>query len=89
MKLFVRYGFWLLIGVFFFVSPTWAAKSLGEIRPGQYSIIPVANHLPGAYQNIKSYWNSLQKVELETGNQEQFKDLPDLKMKKPFIGILS
>jgi hypothetical protein len=88
MKLYSRYGFWLLIGVFIFTSITWAAQPQGEIIPGQYPLISVDNHMPEAFKNVKNYWSSLQKVELEIGNQEQFKDLPDLKMKEPFTGSI-
>jgi hypothetical protein len=88
MNSFTRYSFWLLIGVLFFTSITWAAQAEGGIIPGQYSLVPVDNHMPEAFKNVKSYWSSLQKVELEIGNQEQFKDLPDIKMKKPFTGTI-
>lgn len=88
MKPFPRYGCWLLIGVLFLTSIAWAAESLGEITPGQYPLLAVDNHMPEAFKDSKSYWDSLQKVELEIGNQEQFKDLPDLKMKKPFVGTI-
>ncbi len=52
--------------------------------PGRYPLIPKNNNLTDASSNPKDYWDSMQKVELEIGNQEQFKDLPDLKTKNPF-----
>ena len=78
---------WIIIGVLFITGICFATNfSLGEITPGQYLLEPVTNHLPETYRDSKKYWDSLQKVQLEIGNQEQFKDLPDLKMKKPYTG---
>jgi len=61
---------------------------LGEISPGKYVLKPITNHLPYAFEDPEDYRESLQKVELELGNQERFRDLPELGMKRPYTGLI-
>lgn len=80
---------WLIIGVVFFSGIAIAAdKILGEITPGKYILNPINNHLPNAIEDPDDYRKSLQKVELELGNQERFRDLPELGMKRPYTGVI-
>ncbi|MCL6590734.1 MAG: hypothetical protein K6U80_12355 [Firmicutes bacterium] len=68
----------------------WALdKTLGVIQPGEYPVVLVSNHLPETFKNSEAYWESLQKVELETGGPYSFRDLPKLGMKQPFMGAIS
>ncbi len=80
---------WPLVGALFLSGIALAAKAeLGEIKPGEYRLKPITNHLPYAYKNPDDYRESLQKVQLELGNQERFRDLPELGMKRPYTGVI-
>jgi hypothetical protein len=71
-------------------TPALAVKpALESIAPGEYRLVAVSNHTPGAYKNSQDYWKSLQRVELTIGNAGQFRDLPKLGMKNPYIGMLT
>ena len=88
MRLIGRY-IWLLAGVILLSGTTLAAKvKLGEIEPDRYNLTPINNHLPYAFKDPDDYRESLQKVELELGNQERFRDLPELGMKRPYTGVI-
>ncbi len=88
MSLFCRYV-WLITGFLFLSGIVLAANAnLGEITPGEYNLKSITNHLPYAFKNPDDYRESLQKVELELGNQERFRDLPDLGMKQPYTGVI-
>ncbi len=78
----------LVFGVLLIWSNTgWAAKEqLGEIKPGIYSMAAISNHTPVIYKKAKEYWESLQKVELLIAKPEQFKDIPKLGLKEPYVG---
>jgi len=88
IKLRKPYHWLILLGGLVLVSGmTWAAQSdLGELRAGEYSLMAINNHRPEVFKDSKDYWKSLQNIELKLGGQETFKNLPDLKMKKPYIG---
>lgn len=80
---------WLITGVLFLSGIAMAANAkLGEIKPGKYDLKPITNHLPYAFKDPDDYRKSLQKVELELGNQERFRDLPELGMKRPYTGVI-
>lgn len=69
---------------------SWALnKTLGEIQPGEYPLTMVSNHLPETFKSSDAYWKSLQKVELELGDTNSFRDVPKLGMKQPFIGTIT
>ncbi len=88
MRLMHRY-IWLLVGVVFLSGIALAASmELGEIKPGEYNLKPIVNHLPYVFNDPDDYRESLQKVELELGNQERFRDLPELGMKHPYTGVI-
>lgn len=88
MRLTGRY-IWLLTGVMLLTGVVLAAKvKLGEIEPGRYDLTPINNHLPYAFKDPDDYRESLQKVELELGNEERFRDLPELGMKHPYTGVI-
>jgi hypothetical protein len=81
----------LLIGISLISMSGWvlAAKpKLGEITPGTYQLQPITNHIPWAFDSYEAAWNIQQKVELEIGKQDQFKDLPKLGMKEPYTGVI-
>lgn len=81
---------WMIIGLFFISSCiVWAKKiTTGEITSGEYPTVAVTNHTPQTFRNDQEYWDSLQKVELSVGGQEQFKDLPKLGMRQPYTGFI-
>lgn len=80
---------WLLAGVLFLSGIALAANpKLGKIKPGEYKLKPITNHLPYAFKDPEDYRESLQKVELELGNQERFHNLPELGMKYPYTGVI-
>ena len=80
---------WLICLVLLFTSISWAAKpTLGEIQPGNYPMIAINNHIPALYKKNNDYWNSLQRVKLEVGNLQQFKDVPKLGLKNPYTGTI-
>jgi hypothetical protein len=87
-----KLGTHIIIGFLIFMLPSgigWAVKNtLGEIQPGEYPVTLVSNHLPETFKNSDAYWESLQKVELEIGGRNFFRDLPKLGMKEPFIGTI-
>ncbi|HBF37525.1 MAG TPA: hypothetical protein DDW50_09420 [Firmicutes bacterium] len=65
----------------------WAADlTLGEIEAGNYPMISINNHMPSLYKNTDQYWKSLQRVQLELGHVDQFKDVPKLGLKNPYTG---
>lgn len=87
-----RGRFWFSYGILFLtlISISWAAgPTLDGIELGEYRLIPVANHTPESYKKAGDYWSALQKVELEIGKQNQFRDLPVLGMKSPFTGFIT
>lgn len=90
MKKCCRYLVCLLcIGLLGLAGITWADKPAAEeIQPGVYPLIPITNHTPGVFKDSKEYTDSLQKVELEIGKQDQFRDLPKLGMKNPYTGTI-
>lgn len=65
-----------------------ARPGLGELQTGEFALSPITNHQPWGFANYDAYWNSLQKVDLEIGGLDQFKDLPQLAMKEPYTGNL-
>lgn len=87
--LLIRRYIWLLVGVLFLSGIVLASNAeLGEIKPGEYNLKPITNHLPYAFSDPDDYRESLQKVELELGNQDRFRDLPELGMKHPYTGVI-
>lgn len=90
MLLRIKRGFALLLaGVLLINGIALAATpKLGEIKPGKYQFKAITNHLPYAFKNPEDYRESLQKVELELGNQDRFRDLPELGMKRPYTGVI-
>lgn len=73
--------------IFLFSSSVWAVNpNLGEIKTGKYALIAVNNHMPSLYKKVSQYWKSLQRVELEIGHADQFKDLPKLGLRNPYTG---
>jgi hypothetical protein len=78
----------LLIGLFVLFTGLAMAAShiLGEIGVGQYPLTAITNHMPSLYKQTAQYWKSLQKIELEMGHLDQFKDLPKLGLKNPYTG---
>ncbi len=79
---------WLGLALTLTTGYAMAADKLGRIEPGSYPMRAITNHLPWSYKNYKVYWEALQKVELELGNQERFRDLPQLSLKQPFTGTI-
>lgn len=80
---------WLLTGVMLLSGIALAAKAeLGAIEPGRYNLTVITNHLPYAFKDLDDYRESLQKVELELGNETRFRDLPELGMKHPYTGVV-
>lgn len=89
MKPLINLGIWLLSGLFFLTGVSWAAlPQLGQIKCGNYSLKAVSNHIPWGYRSAQKYWDSMQRIELEVGNTERFKDLPKLGMKNPYTGYI-
>ncbi len=81
------YLFGCICLMFLFSGLVWAANhNLGEIEAGTYSLIAVSNHMPTLYKKADQYWKSLQRVELEIGHVDQFKDVPKLGLKNPYTG---
>lgn len=88
MRITRRY-IWLLVGALLFSGIALAVNpELGAIKPGEYNLKPITNHLPYAFKDPDDYRESLQKVELELGNQERFRNLPELGMKAPYTGVI-
>ena len=80
---------WLLTGALLLSGVALAVEvGLGKIKPGRYNLTPINNHLPYAFKDPDDYRESLQKVQLELGNQERFRDLPELGMKHPYTGVI-
>jgi hypothetical protein len=80
--------FWL-IALLVSSGVAWAAKSvLGEIQSGDYQLKAITNHMPSLHKKSEDYWNSLQRVQLELGNLDRFKDVPKLGLKNPYTGII-
>lgn len=80
----------IISGMVLFSSAALAATpKMGVIEPGEYRLFPIGNHTPGSFKSSKEYWESLQKVDLELGNTEQFKNLPKLGMKAPYTGYIT
>jgi hypothetical protein len=65
-----------------------AAPKLGEIKPGKYDLVAVNHHTPVSFKKVDQFWDSLQKVELQVGGKEKFRDLPALGMKNPYTGYI-
>lgn len=65
-----------------------AAPKVGEIKAGQYDLVAVNHHTPLAFKKIEQYRDSLQKIELQIGGKERFRDLPTLGMKNPYTGYI-
>lgn len=79
---------WLTPLVLIFTAVAWAKLALGEVKPGSYQLTAITNHTPALFKKDKDYWKSFQKVSLQIGNQQQFRDLPKLGLKKPFTGFI-
>lgn len=86
----LRSGYiWLITGVIFLSGMAMAENTkFGETTPSKYDLKPITNHLPYAFEDQEDYRESLQKVELKLGNQERFRDLPELGMKRPYTGVI-
>lgn len=88
MKRIFRLGFGLIGGLILSAGITYAATGQLGIKPGNYRMSPVSNHTPWGVKTAEKYWASLQKIYLDTGNVNQFKNLPELGMKKPYTGFI-
>jgi hypothetical protein len=89
MKQGIRSGVWIACGLLFFSGLTFAAKpKLGNLKCDNYPLTQISTHTPWSAKSSKKYLDSLQRVELEVGKQEQFRDLPKLGMKKPYTGFI-
>jgi hypothetical protein len=70
-------------------SVVWASKpTLGLIQPGEYPLVAITNHIPAIYKKPQDSWDSMQKIKLEVGNLGQFRDIPKLGLKNPFVGMI-
>jgi hypothetical protein len=79
--------FWFICLALLLSSNAWAANpSLGVIEPGVYPLTAITNHIPSLYKKTDEYWKSLQRVSLEIGHLDQFKDVPKLGLKNPYTG---
>ena len=86
-KIRIYFCFGCICLIFLFPGLVCAANyNLGEIEVGKYSLIAVNNHLPSLYKKADQYWKSLQRVELEIGHFDQFRDVPKLGLKNPYTG---
>lgn len=80
---------WLIAGILLFSGISTAANvKTGEMTPGEYDLKTITNHLPYAFKDSDDYYESLQKIELELGNQGRFRDLPELGMRNPYTGVI-
>jgi hypothetical protein len=90
MKQGISSGVWLVCGLMLFSGFTWGPKpKLGNLKSADYPMTQISNHTPWNAKSTEKYWNSLQRIELEIGKQDRFRDLPALGMKNPYTGYIT
>jgi len=88
MKVMFRLSYWALCIILLSTS-VFAKTVVGEIKTGEYDVNPVHSYNPFPYKTAQEYFDNLQKVDLQLGNEESFRDLPKLGMKKPYTGYIT